>query len=228
MATMLTLTTAAGDAISAYLAQPTGKPRGGVIILQEIFGLNSHIRGVAERYAEHGWLAVAPALFDRLQPATELDYNTQAVAEGLALKNRADAAALVDIAAAVPVAAAAGRVAVIGYCWGGSLAWRCAAGLPDNSDLSAAICYYGGDLPRLAKLQPQCPVMAHFGEFDASIPLDDVAAFRTAQPAVQCHLYPADHGFNCEQRGQYQEQSAEIAMERSLGFLAQHLEDQPA
>jgi carboxymethylenebutenolidase len=222
------LTAADGFEFPAYVATPSGTPRGAVVVVQEIFGVNSHIRSVADGYASDGYVAVAPATFHRVQAGVELGYADADMQAGFALKTAVEAlpapGVLQDIQAAVNHAAAlsAGKVAVLGYCWGGLLAWRSACSL---QGLSAAIPYYGGGMTTEAEAArvPLCPVLVHFGEQDRWIPLDSVEAFRQRQPAVQVHVYPAHHGFNCDQRGAYDATAAGLARERTLAFLAQHV-----
>ena len=222
MPTMLQLTAADGHTFSAYVATPTGTPRGALVVVQEIFGVNSHIRSVADGYAADGYLAIAPALFDRSERGVELGYATGDMTRGFALKTAcSDAAALLDIAAAVAHVKHAGKVGIVGYCWGGLLSWLAACRL---DGLAAAITYYGGGMPNHAELTPRCPVLAHFGELDTHIPLDGVRAFGAAQPAVDLQLYPAgQHGFNCDQRGSFDAGSAGEARTRTLAFLRQHV-----
>lgn len=217
-----------GSTCPAYIARPAGKARGAVVVLQEIFGINSHVRSVADGFAEQGYLAIAPHAFHRVLPDVELGYTADDVAKGRELKAAAEAlpapGVMADIAAAITFAAveSGGKVAVVGYCWGGLLVWRSACSLPG---LSAAIAYYGGGMtaPAEAQRQSLCPVLCHFGEQDHAIPLDGVKAFAQAQPSVEIHTYDAQHGFNCDQRGAFDAASAALARERTLGFLARHL-----
>jgi carboxymethylenebutenolidase len=220
------LTAADGITIPAYVATPSGAPRGGLVLLQEIFGVNAHIRAVAEGYAADGYLVVAPATFQRVQPDVELGYTKEDIATGAGLKARVEALAppgvMQDVQAAVDYAARAGKVAVLGYCWGGWLSWRAAEQV---RGLAAAVPYYGGGMttPTEAARVPACPVLAHFGEQDHAIPLDTVHAFAQAQPEVQVQIYPAQHGFNCDQRGAYQAEAAALARQRTLAFLQAHI-----
>ena len=215
-----TLQAADGHRLAAYRATPAGKPRGALVVVQEIFGVNSHIRAVADGYAADGWLAVAPAMFDRVERGIELGYTPADIERGRELKGGcSNDHALLDIAAAVDTVRSAGKVAVIGYCWGGTLAWLAACRQPG---LSAAVSYYGGGIGELVDLTPRCPVLAHFGERDASIPLSVPEALRRAHPEVEIHIYPAGHGFNCDQRGSFDAASAKLARERSLAFLNAH------
>lgn len=230
MGPFITLTAADGHAFPAYVAEPPGKPRGAVVVLQEIFGVNRHIREVADGYAAAGYLAVAPATFHRVQAGVELGYEAADMQAGIALKAAVEAlpapGVLADIQAAVRHAARASgaKVGVVGYCWGGLLAWRTAC-LVDG--VAAAAPYYGGGVtsPAEAGRTPRCPVLAHFGERDHWIPMDSVRAFEAAQAAhgVQVHVYAADHGFNCDHRGSYDAQAARLARERTLAFFAQHV-----
>lgn len=228
MTPSLQLTSADGLHFPAYVAQPAGQPRGAIVVLQEIFGVNSHIRSVADGYAAAGYVAIAPATFHRVQPDVQLGYTQDDIATGVALKARAEALAppgvLQEVAAAVAYGAQFGKVGVVGYCWGGLLTWR-AAGTLDG--IAAAAPYYGGGTTSAAEMarSPRCPVLAHFGEQDHSIPLDGALAFQQAhaQDGVQVHLYPAQHGFNCDQRGSYDAAAADLARTRTLAFFGQHL-----
>ncbi len=214
----LTLTAADGHRLAAFQARPAGAPLGGVVVLQEIFGVNSHIQAVCHRLAEAGWAALAPALFDRAAREVTLGYEAADVEQGKALKQQiAPDTALQDVAAArAALAEHTAAVAVIGFCWGGSLAWAAATRL---EGFAASLSYYGGEVPRLAEETPGCPVLLHFGQEDAGIPLDGVAAFHRRHPALPLHLYPAGHGFNCDQRASYAPDSAARAWRRSLAFL---------
>ncbi len=214
------LTADDGHNFDAYVARPAEQPKAGLVIIQEIFGVNSHIRGVADSYAAEGYLAVAPALFDRVDPGIELGYDKDDVTRGREIRGEIAAEqALADIAAAMGFVAGAGKVGVVGYCWGGSLAWLAATRL----NPAAAVCYYGGDIHEHRNEQPTCPVMFHFGEEDAGIPMDQVKAIGEAQPHQELFTYPAGHGFNCDMRGSYHAESAEIARERTLAFLGRTL-----
>jgi carboxymethylenebutenolidase len=224
----VTLTSADGQTFDAYVAQPTGKAKGAVVVLQEIFGVNSHIRSVADGYAAAGYLAVAPATFARVQTGVELGYTEADMGSGFGLKNAVEAlpapGVLQDIQAAVNYAAqqSGGKVAVLGFCWGGLLTWRSACLL---QGVSAAVPYYGGGVttPEEVARSPKCPVMAHFGDQDHWIALDGVEAFKAAHPKAQVHVYAANHGFNCDQRGSFNAPAAQLARERTLVFLAQHI-----
>ena len=228
MGQFIQLTAADGFAVPAYVAQPAGKPRGGIVVVQEIFGVNSHIRGVTDRFAAEGYLAVAPATFERVKPGVDMGYSEADMKAGFELKTAVSAlpgaGVLQDIQAAIDHAAKAsgGKVGIIGFCWGGLLTWRAACLL---NGLSVAVPYYGGGITAEEEIgrQPKCPVMAHFGDQDHWIPMDGVEAFRKAHPEVEVHVYQANHGFNCDQRGSYNEAAAKLARERSLAFFAAKL-----
>jgi carboxymethylenebutenolidase len=211
---------------SAYVAKPVGKPKAGVVVLQEIFGVNSHIRSVADGYAAEGYLAVAPSTFHRVKPGVEIGYSSEDMTAGSALKAAAEAlpapGVLRDIQAAIAHAAQAGKVGIVGYCWGGLLTWRSACLL---DGLAAAAPYYGGGMTMPAEIarKPKVPVMAHFGAKDHWITLDSVEAFKKAHPEVEVHIYQADHGFNCDQRGSWNAPAANQARERTLGFFRRHV-----
>lgn len=217
----ITLTASDGHELAAYQADGGAGARGSVVVAQEIFGVNAHVRGVVDEYARAGYHAVAPALFDRQQRGVELGYDADGVARGREIKGTAsleDADA--DIAAAVAHCAGRGPVAMVGFCWGGLIAWSAAAGC---EGLAAAVGYYGGGIAEHLHLRPRCPVLLHFGEQDTAIPLTAVDKIRAAYPEIPVHLYPAGHGFNCDARGSYHGESAALARERSLAFLGEHL-----
>ncbi|MDB5914281.1 MAG: hypothetical protein JWP22_2956 [Ramlibacter sp.] len=220
------LKAADGQMIPAYVAQPAGKPKGGIVVIQEIFGVNSHIQSIADLYAAQGYLAVAPAIFHRVKPDVDLGYTSEDMAAGMALKTATEAlpapGVMQDIQAAINHAAQAGKVGIVGFCYGGLLAWRAACEL---TGLSAAVPYYGGGVttPDEVKRKPKVPVLAHFGDKDKHISVESVEAFRKAQPGIEVQLYPADHGFNCDQRGSYDAEAAKLARERTLAFFAKHL-----
>ncbi|AMO22999.1 dienelactone hydrolase family protein [Ramlibacter solisilvae] len=220
------LTSADGFVFPAYVAQPAGKAKAAVVVLQEIFGVNAHIRDVADSYAAEGYLAVAPSTFHRVKPGVDIGYTEDDMKAGFALKTAVEAlpapGVLADIQAAVKHAAQAGKVGIVGYCWGGLLTWRSAC-LVDG--LSAAVPYYGGGMttPEEIARQPKVPVLAHFGDQDHWISLESVEAFKKAHPEVEVHLYHANHGFNCDRRAAYNEDAKKLARERTLAFFAKHL-----
>lgn len=226
MGSFVNLTAADGTVFPAYVARPAGKSKGGLVVIQEIFGVNSHIQSVADGYAAEGYLAVAPATFHRVQAEVNLGYTQDDMGAGFALKTAVEAlpapGVLQDIQAAIHFAAEAGKVGVVGYCWGGLLTWRAACTL---QGLSAAVPYYGGGMTTEAEVarKPSVPVLAHFSDRDHWIPMEGVEAFKQAHPEVQVHVYEANHGFNCDQRAAWNEAAAKVARERTLAFWAQHL-----
>ena len=224
MGQMIELTASDGHTLAAYRADPAGAPRAGVVVIQEIFGVNAHIREVADDYAAQGYLAIAPALFDRSRPGVELGYDESAIAEGRDLAFAMDPDLPVrDVEAAVKAAASAGKVGAVGYCWGGSLTFLAACKL----GVAAASSYYGGQivaaLEREPGLAPAAPLIMHFGEHDAGIPLDDVDRIRKTFPDAPVYMYDAGHGFNCDHRGSYDESSRRTARQRTLDFFAERL-----
>jgi carboxymethylenebutenolidase len=221
MGKTIELTAADGHTFTAYRAEPAGKPRGAIVVIQEIFGVNSHIRSVADGYAADGYVAIAPALFDRAQRNVELGYTPDDIAAGRAIKDKSPIdAAMKDTEAAVRAAAPAGKVGIVGYCWGGFVSWMASARVPG---LACAVAYYGGGILDNADVKPACPVMAHFGERDAMIPIEGVKKLAAAHSKQQVFIYAADHGFNCDQRGSYDAPSAKLARSRSLEFFRQHV-----
>ena len=228
MGQFVDLTSADGQKIPAYVARPEGTPRGGIVVLQEIFGVNSHIRSVADGYAKAGYVAVAPATFQRVQPGVDMGYTDADMKAGFELKGKTEAlpapGLLPDIQAAIDYAAkeSGGKVGIVGYCWGGLLSWRAAA---LAKGLSAAVTYYGGGMTAAEESarQPKVPVLAHFGDKDHWITVDSGKAFEKAHPTVEVHLYEAAHGFNCAPRGSYNAAAAETALARSLAFFAKHV-----
>jgi carboxymethylenebutenolidase len=222
MGTKLTLSAADGHTMDAYRADPAGDVKGRIVVIQEIFGVNSHVRGVCDRFAEAGFVALAPAMFDRLQKDFEVGYQPDDVAKGREFKEKAKYDdAVKDIEAAVNALKGEGKVGVVGYCWGGTLSWLAACRL---AGVTAAVCYYGGNIIDFNNETPTCPTLLHFGEKDQSIPMENVEKIKKAHPNLPSHIYPgAAHGFNCEQRGSYNEEAAKLALGRTLEFFGKHL-----
>ena len=217
------LTAADGFKLGAYVAQPKGEAKGGVVVIQEIFGVNHHIRGVADGYAAAGYVAIAPQIFDRVERNVELGYTEQPdFDKGLriAFHDLKIADTLLDLQAAVDYAAKSGPVGVVGYCFGGLLTWLSACEL---DKVAVASSYYGGGTAKEAQRRPRCPVMMHFGEKDKHSPLSEVETIRRAQPDAQVFVYDADHGFNCDERGSYDATSASIALDRTLNFFEKNM-----
>jgi carboxymethylenebutenolidase len=220
MADWVELTAADGHKLKAWRAAPSGKPKAALVVVQEIFGVNNHIRNVTERFAKEGYLAIAPAMFDRYQRDFETGYGPDGMAEALAIVPKIDpAAALKDIAAAHADVKAVGKVGVVGFCFGGTMAWLSACRL----NFDAASCYYGGQIARAMHDKPKCPAIMHFGSKDAHIPLTTVEEIRKAQPNVPVYVYDADHGFSCDERSTFDEAAHTQAWDRTLKFFAENL-----
>ena len=225
MGEFTTLMARDGHQFQAYLAAPPAKARGSVVVIQEIFGVNAHIRAVTDGFAADGYTVIAPCMFDRIRRGIELGYSAAEVDEGRGyMQELKPEQTLKDLAAAIAVVKHAGRVATVGYCWGGAQSYRAACLLP----VDCAVVYYG-------KVQdaggpPHCPVLYHFGSEDKSIPLADVARMRALHPNGIFHIYEgAGHGFNCDLRPSYDAAAAALARRRTLEFLEQRLrgDDRP-
>jgi carboxymethylenebutenolidase len=211
-----------GFALGAYEAMPAGDPRGSVVVIQEIFGVNEHIRDVTDGYAAAGYYAIAPQIFDRVERDVELGYTDQDMAQGIEIaRQKLDLTlTLSDVQAAVDAASAYGRVGVVGYCFGGLLTWLAACEL---DGVAAASSYYGGGVASQLDRTAKCPVIMHFGERDAHIPMTDVDKVKAAHPEVGVYVYAADHGFNCDHRASYDAAAADLARTRTLEFFAEHV-----
>jgi carboxymethylenebutenolidase len=222
MSESINLTAEDGHQLSAYLARPEGEPIAGLVVVQEVFGVNGHIRSVADGYLKDGFLAVAPALFDRIERGVELSYEGADMQRAMTFAQQLDLEkALADIAAAIEFAASATgkKTGVIGYCFGGTMAWVAAARL----NPAAAVGYYAGRIGNYAAEKPTAPVMLHFGSQDTHIPAAEVEKVHTTHPEVEIHWYDAGHGFNCDARASYSAAASQQARERSLNFLKKHL-----
>jgi carboxymethylenebutenolidase len=220
MGTMVRLTAKDGHELDAYVAEPSGKAKGGVVVVQEIFGVTEHIKRVADRFAAKGYKVVAPAMFDRVAPDLTLEYSE--IEKGRGYMQRLQwPNTLADVEATVSEARSAGKVAVVGYCWGGTVAHVAASALA----IDAAVSYYGGGVAKHLDKKPRCPIMYHFGDQDASIPLADIEKIKNAAPKSVLHVYPgAGHGFNCDERASYSANDAKVAFERSIEFLNEQLD----
>jgi carboxymethylenebutenolidase len=203
-------------------AAPKGASKGAIVVIQEIFGVNHYIRAVCDRLAAEGYVAIAPSIFDRVEPNFTSGYSPDEVTVARKFVANPDWAAMLrDTEAAIDAVKTIGPLGIIGFCLGGSIAYAAATKL---SGLSAAVGYYGGAVARFADDRPKVPAQLHFGEKDAGIPLTDVETIRAKRPEVEIHVYPgAQHGFHCDERGSYDKTSADIAWPRSLGFFARHL-----
>ena len=216
-----------GHELDAYVARPAGEPKGSIVLIQEIFGVNQHIRRVADGFAADGYMVVAPALFDRVQKKVELTYEGEDMKRAVELMQKLNPdSTLLDVAAAYALAKGTERgVAVIGYCYGGLMTWLTAT---RGEDLKVrpdcCVGYYPGGIGRFATEEPSCPVMLHFGAKDTHIGTEQIDAVRSAHPEVEIYLYEgAEHGFNCDSRSAYNPESAKLARERTLAFLATHI-----
>ena len=222
MGEMVTLNAEDGHKLGAYRASPAGTPRGVLVIVQEIFGVNSHMKRVCDGFAADGYVALSPALFDRVEPSYATGYAQEDVERGRNVRQKLGwDVMMTDVRAAVDELKKTGlKIGVVGYCMGGSVAWLAATRIPG---VVAAVGYYGGAVAEFATEPPRCPVLLHFGETDASIPHEHWDKIRAAQPTVPMHIYPAGHGFNCDERGSYHEPSARLARERTIEFLRKHV-----
>jgi carboxymethylenebutenolidase len=222
MGKFIELTASDGHKFAAFVAQPAGKPRGGVVVIPEIFGVNSHIQQVTDGYAADGYLAVSPAMFDRAQRKYDTGYSAPEIEAGRAIMGKLDwAQAMLDVAAAVAEASKGGKVGIVGYCYGGTVAWRAAARV---DGLACAAPYYGGGMHGMIGEKPKVPTMCNFGELDQSPTLAQAKEIAAAHPAITAHYYAgAGHGFNCDQRGSWNAEAAKLARSRTLEFFRKHL-----
>ena len=211
-----------GFELSAYRSMPSAQSKGVVVVIQEIFGVNAHIREVADGYAAQGYSAIAPALFDRIERDIELGYAEADMGKGieLAFQGLEMAQTMKDLQSVVDYGAAQGAVGVVGFCFGGLLTYLSACQL---KGVAAASSYYGGGIAGVLDHQPKCPLIMHFGELDAHIPMTDVDKIKEANPRIPVHVYDADHGFNCDHRASYSEQAAELELQRTLAHFDRHL-----
>jgi carboxymethylenebutenolidase len=220
MGDFTTLMARDGHEFQAYVAAPRGKPRGAVVVIQEIFGVNRSIRSVADQCAARGYTAIAPALFDRVRRGIELGYTPETVQEGLGyMKQVGPAQFLADVGATINAVKGSGKAGILGFCWGGTIAYVAACKLP----IAAAASYYGGSIPKFLDETPRVPVIYHFGDKDTSLPPAAIEKIRAAHPAGVFHTYPADHAFGNADRPQYDAPSAQLAFERTLAFFAEYI-----
>ena len=222
MGELVELTASDGHTFSAYKAEPSGTPKGGVVVIQEIFGVNDHIKEVCDGYAQAGYVALAPALFDRVERGIELGYEGDDMTQGvkIAMGTLEMPNTMSDVQAAIDYLAKDGKVGVVGYCFGGLLTWLSAAGA---NNIACASGYYGGGIAQSIEKAPRVPTILHFGELDAHIPMADVKSIDEAYPEVTVYTYDADHGFNCDHRASYHESASTLARQRTLGFFEHHL-----
>ena len=217
-----TLTASDNFKLGAYRAEPSGKAKGGIVLIQEIFGVNHHIRAVCDRLAGEGYATVAPAVFDRQQPNFESGYTPDEIANARKFVANPDWSAMLrDVQAAIDELKKNGSVGIIGFCMGGTISFLAACRL---NGLSAAVCYYGGQIVKNADDKPKVPTQLHFGEKDTGIPLTDVETIKAKRPEVEVYVYPgAQHGFSCDERASYDKASADTAWPRSMAFFAKHM-----
>ncbi|OWW20737.1 dienelactone hydrolase family protein [Noviherbaspirillum denitrificans] len=218
---MITMTMGDGAAIGVYHAEPAGARRGGLVLIQEIFGVTEHIREQCDRYAAEGYEVLAPALFDREAPGLQAGYSPEDVQAALrvAREQHPFDQSVADVQTCIDSLKDKGPVFITGYCYGGSVTWAAACRC---TDLAAASGYYGSLIPKMAGETPRCPTILHFGKFDASIPLEGVEAVRAQHPQVEVHLYEAGHGFNSDRRKDYDDGSATLARARTLALFRAH------
>ena len=222
MGNNLTLTADDNHSFGAYRADPDGEAKGGIIVIQEIFGVNEHIRQVCDGFADDGYVAIAPALFDRSESKNcQLGYTPDDIASGREIMQAFSwDLCMKDIQAVVEVIKNENlRIGTVGYCWGGSISYLCCTRLP----VQASVVYYGGQIMPYIDEKEGCPLLMHFGEHDAGIPIENVKSIVEAHPAAVVHIYDADHGFNCDHRTQYNKRAADLARTRTMELFSQHL-----
>jgi len=221
MGKQIELTASDGFKFAAYRADPAGKPKGAIVVVQEAFGVNAHIREMADKFAKDGYLAIAPALYDRVERGVETGYTGADREKGIKTMQASNFDnTLKDVQATIDACSEAGKVGITGWCWGGSVSWLAACRL---SGLACSIPCYGGRIPDFAKEKPKCPVQFHWGETDASIPMEKVRMVEAEHPDLESHVYPAGHGFTCDHRDSYDKASAELAYKRSMAFFGKHI-----
>ena len=221
MAQTITLAAQDGHKLAAYRADPAGKPRGAIVVVQEIFGVNHHMRHVTDDFAKQGYVAISPALFDRVEKGIELGYDPKSIEAGRDIRAKVPLdGTLADLQAAIDAVKSAGKVGIVGYCWGGGLAFLAATRL---NGVAAAVGYYGGLVAAHAQEKPRVPVMLHFGDSDQSIPMSDVEKVKQARPDVTTYVYKAGHGFSCDERQSYNAEASKLALERTLKFFRENI-----
>ncbi len=222
MGQSIQLTASDGHTFGAYRADPEGTPKAGLVLVQEIFGVNPHIRAVVDEYAAAGFAVIAPALYDRTERDVELGYGEEDRQKGMKLRENVDwDDSVKDLVAAADALRGAGKVGVIGYCYGGTMSWLGAC----SGAFDAAVCYYGGGIGNFLDRNATCPVMMHFGAQDQGIPMETVEKIRDAKPDAVIHVYDgAGHGFICDERPSFNQAATDLARSRTLDFFAQHLE----
>jgi carboxymethylenebutenolidase len=218
----LKLTTSDNHTLGAYRADPAGQPKGGIVVIQEIFGVNHHIRAMCDRFAAIGYTAIAPAVFDRFVRDFECGYTPDEIANARSyLGNLNFDNMMKDIAAAMDNVKGAGPSGIVGYCMGGTAAFLAACRVPG---FKAAVAYYGGMIGKFADEKPKCPLQMHFGEKDEGIPMATVEDIKKKQPQAGTYTYPdAPHGFSCDERASYRKEASDLAWKRTTDFFAKHM-----
>jgi carboxymethylenebutenolidase len=220
MGSTINLTSADGFTLSAYTAGPTAATKG-LVVIQEIFGVNHHMRDMCDRFAAAGYAVCAPALFDRAERGVELGYTADDIAKGRDYRMKLDDAKVIADVEAAAAQLGTKKLGIVGYCFGGTVAWW---GATRTSKFAASSCWYGGGIAGTKDERPNCPVQMHFGEKDASIPMTDIESIRAAQPKVAAYVYMgAQHGFGCDERGSFSQPDYELAQQRTLDFFAKNL-----
>jgi carboxymethylenebutenolidase len=221
LGTPISLTASDGFKLGGHRSDQAGRPKGGVVVIQEIFGVNHHVRNLCDRFAAQGYAAVAPALFDRVQPNFECGYTPAEIEHARTFLTKIDWAAMLrDTAAAIEAAKSAGKVGIVGYCMGGSVAFLAACNL---DGLACAVGYYGGTIAKNADQKPKVPTLLHFGDQDHSISMADVEIVKAKRKDCEIHVYHAGHGFSCDERASFNEAAHKEALERTLAWLARHV-----
>lgn len=220
MGETIKLTAAGGHELDAYRADPAGASKGGIVVIQEIFGVNVHVRDVCDRLAGDGYTTLAPALFDRIRPGIELGYSEADLGEGFGyMQEVGNETPMADIQAAADALKPVGKVGAVGFCWGGQLAWLTSKSV----DVDCVVGYYGVAVQHTLEPAPNCPVMLHFADHDQFVPKEAADEVRAAYPDMPIYSYDANHGFNCDRRADFDETSAKTAMARTLEFFAEHV-----
>ncbi|MGH7042569.1 MAG: dienelactone hydrolase family protein [Acetobacteraceae bacterium] len=220
MGSTIDLKAADGFTLSAYVAGPPNATKG-IVVIQEIFGVNHHMREMADRFAAQNYAVIAPALFDRAERGVELGYTPEDIAKGRDYRMKLDDAKVMADVEAAANHLGGKKLGIVGYCFGGTVTWW---GATRSHSFAAASCWYGGGIAGTKDERPNCPVQMHFGETDQSIPMRDVEAIRAAQPKVEAYVYAgAGHGFGCDERGSYSQKDYDLAQKRTLEFFAKHL-----
>ena len=221
MGTGIELTASDGHTFAAYRADPDGSPRGAIVVIQEAFGVNAHIRHMADTYAEAGYLAIAPALYDRVERGIEVGYTGADREKGIGAMQASNFDDVMkDVDATRALAAEAGKVGITGWCWGGSVTWLAACRI---DGFACASSFYGGRVPDYFQETPRCPLIFNWGETDASIPMEKVRMVEAEHPDIPSYVYPAGHGFVCDDRDSYHEESAALSHKRTMELFAQHI-----